>query len=89
MKETIDRLRSEGSERIKAAGTDAEIEAVRVALLGRKGEITTLLRGLKDADPEQRPALGAELNRLKQDLAQWLEIRQDEVDGKKGGQSTS
>jgi phenylalanyl-tRNA synthetase alpha chain len=85
MKETIDRLRSEGSERIKAAGTDAEIEAVRVALLGRKGEITTLLRGLKDADPEQRPALGAELNRLKQDLAQWLEIRQDEVDGNKGG----
>ena len=88
MKETIDRLRSESTERIKAAGTDAEIEAVRVALLGRKGEITSLLRGLKDADPAERPALGAELNRLKQDLTGMLDARQEEVGAQKGGPAT-
>ena len=51
---TVDVLRRSASDM-----TDAEIEAVRVALLGRKGEITSLLRGLKDADPAERPALGA------------------------------
>jgi len=81
MKETIDRLRAEGQERIKATGSVTELESVRVALLGRKGEITSLLRGLKDADPDQRPALGAELNRLKEDLASWLDGREQELKG--------
>ena len=81
MKETIDRLRSEGSERIKAAGNPSDIEAVRVALLGRKGEITSLLRGLKDVDEAERPAMGAELNRLKVDLAALLDARQVETGG--------
>ena len=81
MKETIDRLRSEGSERIKAAGNQSDVEAVRVALLGRKGEITSLLRGLKDVDEAERPAMGAELNRLKVDLTALLDARQVEIGG--------
>jgi phenylalanyl-tRNA synthetase alpha chain len=84
MKDTIDRLRSEGTERIAAAGNEAEIEAVRVALLGRKGEITVLLRGLKDADPAERPLLGAELNRLKQELISLLDARLKEIGGQSG-----
>lgn len=75
MKETIERLREEGSGRIAAAGTPAQIEDARVALLGRKGEITALLRGLKDVDAAERPALGAELNRLKVELTEKLEQR--------------
>lgn len=81
MKETMDRLRSEGLARIGAASDDKEIEAVRVALLGRKGEVTSLLRGLKDADPAERPALGAELNRLKVDLGEALDSRLAELGG--------
>ena len=82
MKETIDQLRSDGIERIKAAGSQSEIENVRVALLGRKGEITSLLRGLKDVESGERPALGAELNRLKQDLGELLDLRQKEIGGR-------
>ncbi len=81
MKETIDRLRSEGSERIKAAGNPSDVETVRVALLGRKGEITSLLRGLKDVDEAERPAMGAELNRLKVDLTALLDARLVEIGG--------
>jgi phenylalanyl-tRNA synthetase alpha chain len=84
MKETIDRLRSEGFARINAASDQMGIEAVRVALLGRKGEITSLLRGLKDADPAERPALGAELNRLKIDLTEGLDARALELGGDSG-----
>ncbi len=81
MKETIDRLRSEGAERIQAAGSAEEIEVVRVALLGRKGEVTLLLRGLKDVAPSDRPAMGQELNRLKVDLGGLLAARENEVCG--------
>ena len=81
MKETIDRLRADGLERIKAASTEADVESIRVALLGRKGEITSLLRGLKDVDAADRPAMGAELNLLKVDLTAALDSRQDEIGG--------
>ncbi len=81
MKETIDRLRTEGAERIRAANSATEIEAARVALLGRKGDVTGLLRGLKDVAADQRPAMGAELNRLKEELVALLEARETEVSG--------
>jgi phenylalanyl-tRNA synthetase alpha chain len=81
MKETIDRLRSDGAARIAAAPDAAALEAVRVALLGRKGEITALLRGLKDVPDADRPAAGAELNRLKTEFNDLLEARAAELGG--------
>ncbi|MCP4571288.1 MAG: phenylalanine--tRNA ligase subunit alpha [bacterium] len=75
MKETIERLRSSGIARIEAASHAADLEEVRVALLGRKGEVTGLLRGLKDLDSAERPAAGAELNRLKLELDAGLTAR--------------
>ena len=81
MRETIDRFRSEGIERIQAAASAAELEDVRVALLGRKGGVTGLLRGLKDVDAQERPAMGAELNRLKEDLTALVENRLQEIAG--------
>jgi len=87
MKDTINRLRSEGADRIAAAGTRDELESVRVALLGRKGEVTGLLRGLKDVPDSERPRMGAELNRLKIDLGALLDSRQAELDGAASGGS--
>ena len=85
MKETIERLRVEGAARIAAAGTAADVESVRVALLGRKGELTLLLRALKDVDAAERPTMGAELNRLKEELGGLLESQELAVGG--GGES--
>ena len=87
MMENIDRLRAEGAERIAAAGSEAELEAVRVALLGRKGEVTGLLRSLKDVSDDQRPAAGAALNRLKQDLTRQLEEKTETL--RAGGRQAS
>ena len=81
MDEHIARLRSEGLGRIAAAGGAEDVEAARVALLGRKGEVTLLLRGLKDASAADRPRLGAALNQLKGDLSTALEARTAELQG--------
>ena len=85
MKQTIDRLRGDGAQRIAGAATAAELESVRVALLGRKGEVTGLLRGLKDVPDAERPAMGAELNRLKTALGELLDAREAELKGAQAG----
>ena len=75
MQEAIDRLRAEGLSRIEQADTPDALGSVRIDLLGRKGELTGLLRGLKDVPADERPAAGAALNRLKQDLTAAFEAR--------------
>ncbi len=80
MKDVIAGLMSKGRESIREATSIAQLDALRVSLLGRKGEVTSLLRGLKDVDPAERPAMGAELNRLKVELDELLSARQNELD---------
>lgn len=48
----------------KADSLDA-LEQARIKFLGRKGLVTSLLKNIKDARPEERPKLGAVSNRLK------------------------
>ncbi len=81
MQEAIDRLRQQGLERIAGASDAQALESVRVALLGRKGELTGLLRGLKDVGAEERPAIGAALNRLKQELTAAFAARESALAG--------
>jgi len=81
MKEAIDRLRADGAAAVAAAADAAALEQVRVSLLGRKGAVTGLLRGLKDVSEEDRPAAGAALNRLKEELNELLEARRSELAG--------
>ena len=58
MLERIDSLETDGLAQIDAAATTAELEEVRVGLLGRKAELPNLLRGVADLPPEQRGAVG-------------------------------
>ena len=56
------------------------LEQEYVHLLGRKqGRLNHLLKGLKDLPPEQRRALGAEANRLRQELETAFEARRAEL----------
>jgi phenylalanyl-tRNA synthetase alpha chain len=65
---TIDQVKSLESvalQNIRHARTPEELELLRVKHLGRKGDLTQILRGLKDQDPELRRLLGQEANRVK------------------------
>lgn len=73
----LDGLRREGLTRIDQAGDLEELARARVELLGRKGLLTTELRGLKDVPADERPALGAGLNRLRQELEAAFDARKD------------
>ncbi len=50
-------------------------DAVRIAVLGRNGKLTTLLRDLGKTPPEQRRERGVAVNRLKDHLTSAIEAR--------------
>ena len=68
-------LRARALDDARRAASPEALGAVRIAVLGRKGELTTILRGLKDLAPEERTTVGAEANRLKDELEALLAER--------------
>lgn len=62
MIQRIDALGAEGERAFRAAQTPADLEAARVRFLGRKSELTQLLRGLKDLAEAERALTGARAN---------------------------
>ena len=75
MNESLDNLRDEVVERIGRSASEAEVEQLRVEVLGRKGTLTGLLRGLNDVPAEERPRRGEELNQLRSFLEQRIDER--------------
>jgi phenylalanyl-tRNA synthetase alpha chain len=64
-----------------AAATDLRAwDAVRIAVLGRNGSLTGMLRDLGKTPPEQRKDRGAALNRLKDSLTAAIEARKTELE---------
>ena len=74
-------IRGEAEEAIAAAGSAAELEELRVRYLGRKAELTLMLRSIKDLPPEQRGPVGKGGNEVKQVLEAQLEQRVAALDG--------
>ena len=73
----LEEMREAALARIESAPDEQALEAVRVELLGRKGQVTTLLRQLGQIpDPEARRQAGQQLNRLREELEQRLASRQ-------------
>ncbi|MBY4797238.1 phenylalanine--tRNA ligase subunit alpha [Collinsella sp. AGMB00827] len=63
--EDLDALAQEARELIAAADTQERLEAVRVALLGRKGRLTALMRMMGSLAPEERPQVGKRANEVR------------------------
>ncbi|WP_461308448.1 phenylalanine--tRNA ligase subunit alpha, partial [Albidovulum sp.] len=71
----LDALRSRYLDGISAAADEAALESLRVAALGKKGEISLKMRELGQMPPEARQAAGQALNRLKDEIDAALRAR--------------
>jgi phenylalanyl-tRNA synthetase alpha chain len=71
--EAVLALKSLALQAIRDAAAPEELERLRVQYLGRKGELTNILRGLGKLDPEVRRSVGKEANRAKEELEGALE----------------
>jgi phenylalanyl-tRNA synthetase alpha chain len=78
--EDIEGLAAEWLERVRSAADAAALEQARVETLGRKGEVTRLMKGLGEMAPEERKAAAQLLNKLKDDLGEAIKARKGELD---------
>jgi len=65
---------------VDAAEDLAALDAVRVAYLGKKGELTVRLKSLSELPTEERPAAGQAINKAKQDLHSQLDSRREALE---------
>ena len=79
MIEKISILRDAALGKIKATATSNEVEELRVKLLGKKGELTDMLKDLKNMAIEERKQFGQEANELKNELSELLEAKFKEI----------
>ncbi|MCP1363145.1 phenylalanine--tRNA ligase subunit alpha, partial [Halomonas sp. BBD45] len=78
--EHLPNLVAEARAAIASADGVASLDEVRVRYLGKKGEITALLKGLGKLAPEERPQAGERINQAKQQLSGELDARKNELE---------
>jgi phenylalanyl-tRNA synthetase alpha chain len=80
MLERIEEIRGEAAAAIAAAGSSAALEELRVRHLGRKAELTTILRGIAELPAEERGSVGGAANRARRELEALLEASAERLD---------
>ena len=77
MEEQIKMIKQTSEKEIASAKELKALEDLRVKYLGKKGELTAVLRGMKDLTPEQRPVIGSLVNEVRDELEK--QIREKEA----------
>ena len=72
MNELLQSIRRDALEKLNAARDISELEALRVKLLGKKGEITAVLKQMGSLSAEERPAFGKEANEVRTEVEERL-----------------
>jgi phenylalanyl-tRNA synthetase alpha chain len=78
--ENLEPLANQAKAAIAAADDGATLEQLRVDYLGKKGQITALLKGLGKLSAEQRPQAGAQINVVKQELQALIGERKNALE---------
>ncbi|HEY4744604.1 MAG TPA: phenylalanine--tRNA ligase subunit alpha [Desulfuromonadaceae bacterium] len=76
MREQLERLKQEALRAINGAFGEDALQEVRVRFLGRKGELTALMKGLGALSAEERPAVGQLVNSVRDEIETSLEAAQ-------------
>ena len=79
MKEQMQALRASSIQAILDCENAEQLEALRVKYLGKKGELTAILRQMGGLSAEERPAMGQLANQLRSDIEAAIEKRKGEL----------
>jgi len=80
MLDRIEEIGAEATAAIEAASGTADLEELRVRYLGRKAELTAILRGIADLPAEERGAVGSSANKARKGLETLIEARAEALD---------
>ena len=79
MQEQLKSIVEVAKEAIAAAATEAEIENLRVQYLGKKGELTSLLKQMGGLLPEERPKMGQLINAAKSEVEELIGAKKTQL----------
>ena len=69
----IEEIRKKALEQIESSDNLEKLNEIRINFLGKKGELTAVLKGVKDLSPEERPKIGQLVNDLRAEIEKNLE----------------
>jgi phenylalanyl-tRNA synthetase alpha chain len=78
VKEQLEEIRGRALEELSAGASEAAIEAVRVRVLGRSGELTEIMRRMREVPNEEKPLIGRLVNEIKGELEARIEALVEE-----------
>jgi len=79
MEEKIKKIKSQIAEQLKSIKDKNSLEDVRIKFLGKKGEVTELLKEFKDLPKEEKPKFGKVLNELKNEIENSIKERETKL----------
>lgn len=78
MREKIEQIKQKSLEEIKSLKDSKALEDIKIKYLGKKGELTSILRGMKDLTAEERPVIGELVNNVKNTLMNYIQEKEEE-----------
>lgn len=87
MKEKLETIKNQAKQKIEEIKDLQALNDLRVKVLGKKGELTEILRGMKDLSPEERPIIGSLVNKVRDEIEDTLKkaeelLKQKELEKK-------
>ncbi len=80
MKEKLNQIKETVEKHLSAAKTPENLEEIRIKYLGKKGELTSVLKGMGKLSPEERPVIGALANEIRDFLSSELDTKKEELE---------
>ena len=66
MREQLEKIKEEALKQIEGSEALEKLNDIRIAYLGKKGELTSVLRSMKVVSPEERPKVGQMVNEVRE-----------------------
>ncbi len=79
MLDKLNEIEASSLTEVASASSTAELDALKVKYLGKKGALTAILRGLGSLTPEERPVIGAAANVVRQKIEESIAAKTEEL----------
>ena len=79
MEEKINQIRKDAEEEISKIEDIHALNEVRVKVLGKKGKLTEILRGMGSLSPEERPVIGSLVNKVRDEIEELITSKENEL----------
>ncbi len=73
MNEKLNQIRKEAMAQIREAGEVGRLNEIKVAFLGKKGQLTAIMKQMRDVPPQERPAFGQMVNDTRREIEEAME----------------